>query len=99
MKKESKKGKTLNPEKYVDVKTLDYVTKGTEGSVEVDSTKINIETLTKALTSIIKDAERSNRGNKTAGRRFRLNTKAMDKIFLELRKITPRAEGSDEATQ
>jgi len=74
-------------EKYVDVAALD-LTKGTA---------IDLANLDIALTSIKLDAEKANKGNKAAGRRFRLNTVAISQKFLEIRKITPRAKVSKKA--
>lgn len=69
-------------EKYVDVAKLTLT----------DGKTINLGSLEIALTSIKLDSEKANKGNKAAGRRFRLNTTALSKHFLEMRKATPRAK-------
>jgi hypothetical protein len=74
-------------EKYVMVEDLKLST----------GKEINLSELAKAFESIAADAERANKGNKAAGRRFRLNTTALSKGFLEIRKITPRAKMTSKA--
>jgi hypothetical protein len=68
----------------VDVKDLELVGK--------DS--IKIENLKVAFEAILADAEKANKGNTAAGRRFRLNTTAISKSFLEMRKVTPKAKAN-----
>lgn len=63
----------------IDVRKLSFINDG----------KINIRSLVTALTSIIQDAEKSNKGNGASGRRFRLNTVAISKAFLDMRTTTP----------
>jgi len=86
MKKE--KVETPKVEKYVDVDKLDLLKGKT----------IDLDNLNTALTSIKLDAEKANKGNKAAGRRFRLNTVAISAKFLEIRKVTPRAKVSKKTT-
>jgi hypothetical protein len=90
--KEAKAPKAVKPakvettvlEKYVDVTELKLVS----------GTTINTDELTKAFYALTIDADKANKGSKAAGRRFRLNTTALSKAFLELRKLTPRAKMS-----
>jgi hypothetical protein len=60
------------------------------GTFKVDEKTINLEKLEYTLAEVAKDAVKANKGNKAAGRRFRLNTIALGKeSFLEMRKLTP----------
>jgi len=71
-------------EKYVDVTELKLV----------DGKTINTDELSKAFYALTLDADKANKGSKAAGRRFRLNTTALSKAFLDMRKCTPRAKTS-----
>jgi hypothetical protein len=71
----------------VDVKDLELISKGS----------INVENLKVAFDAILADAEKANKGNTAAGRRFRLNTTNISKSFLEMRKISPKAKTSKKA--
>jgi len=51
---------------------------------------INIEALEAEFASILKDAEKSNKGNGAAARRFRLSTTALSKSFLDMRKVSTK---------
>jgi uncharacterized Zn finger protein len=52
--------------------------------------KIDVEKLQSVLEGIVKDAAKANKGNKAAGRRFRLATIELGKVsFLAMRKVTP----------
>ena len=62
---------------------------GEEYDFITEEGKINIETLQKAFDCIIEDAVKCNKNNGASGRRFRCNTQALGKIFLNLRKVTP----------
>jgi DNA/RNA endonuclease YhcR with UshA esterase domain len=57
--------------------------------VENDGT-IKIEALKEAFKVIIDEATRSNLGNGAAARRFRAETSALEKKFMELRKASPK---------
>jgi hypothetical protein len=76
--------KTAVLEKYVDVTELKLV----------DGKTINTDELSKAFYALTLDADKANKGSKAAGRRFRLNTTALSKAFLELRKLTPKAKSA-----
>lgn len=52
--------------------------------------KLDLETLSTAFEVILKDAEKANKGNTAAARRFRINTKALEKAFPVLRATTPK---------
>jgi hypothetical protein len=90
------KEETVVVEKYVDVAELSLI-KSTKEEIDgkmIDTKVIDMDNLEIALTSIKLDADKANKGNKAAGRRFRLNTTAISKHFLEIRKLTPRAKVS-----
>ncbi len=55
--------------------------------------KIQTELLKTAMESIIQDAEKANNGQLAAGRRFRLNTISLSKIFKDMREATPKTKG------
>lgn len=53
--------------------------------------KINIENLESTFETILNEAEKSNKGNKAAARRFRIEIRLLEKtIFRALRGITPK---------
>jgi hypothetical protein len=54
--------------------------------------KIDEEVLDMILGEIREDARKSNKGNTTAGRRFRLNTTALEKSFIGMRKVSPKSK-------
>ena len=63
------------------------------GTFRVNNKTIDLEKLESILKDVLKDAGKANKGNKAAGRRFRLNTIALGKqSFLEMRKLTPVKE-------
>lgn len=78
----SAKVETAVLEKYVDVTELKLV----------DGKTINTEELSKAFYALTLDADKANKGSKAAGRRFRLNTTALSKAFLDMRRVTPKAK-------
>ena len=56
----------------------------------VENNKINTEALAEAFNAILVDAEKANKDNGAAGRRFRLQTVELSKAFLDMRKVTPK---------
>jgi len=54
--------------------------------------KINVEGLKAAFESIVSEAVGSNKDNKAAARRFRVQTNALTTAFKEVRKITPQKD-------
>lgn len=54
----------------------------------VKDEKIDTETLSQVFENLLEDAEKSNKGNGAAGRRFRVNSVQLSKSFLSMRKVT-----------
>ena len=74
----------------IDEENFSFVNKqGEEMDFIADDGGINLDTLEAVFTSVLDDAKKSNNNNGAGGRRFRCNTLALGKVFLELRKVTP----------
>jgi len=69
--------------------SISFVNKESEELNFIDADKIDIDTLEAVFASITEDAKKANKNNGAAGRRFRCNSLALGKVFLDLRKVTP----------
>lgn len=71
---------------------LEFMMQGleyTELNFVTRENKIDTEKLKEIFDRILQDAEKSNKVNYHAARRFRVNSTNLSKAFLEMRKVSP----------